>query len=143
MSLPRSQTKYRQENTCIRLQAIRTFVLRLPIGENAFSFGMIFLGHDIDGEEQSDINVVKHEYGHSVHYQQIGMFAYIKHVAIPSLKGFWLGYDEINYYSQVQEYTADVLGNVIRTNPDGTLYRYSKEVQNKWWKYYWESHSIR
>jgi len=87
-------------------------VVKIPTGKSSFSFGVIFMGDDV---EQHD--TVRHEYGHSVHFSQIGPHKYFKYVAIPSLKGFW-GETE-DYYSQPWECAADVLGGV-ESRPKGT-----------------------
>jgi hypothetical protein len=95
-------------------------VVKLPIGVNAFSFGIIFLGDRV-----RDINTVRHEYGHSVHLSQIGFVNYTTKVFIPSLCGFWGVVQYEDYYSQPWEYIADVLGGVERTG-----YQYSQNVEN-------------
>ena len=99
------------------------FVLRLPIGNNAFSFGALFIGNDVN-----DPNTIKHENGHAIHYDQIGPRNYFFFVAIPSLYGYWtdVPYDE--YYSQPWERIADELGGVDRPS-----YPY---VDNNWGRYY-------
>ena len=61
------------------------FVLNLPIGRNAFSFGIIFMG---TGVPDTEYNTVKHEYGHTVQFDKMGMWNYTKDVAIPSVTGY-------------------------------------------------------
>ena len=91
----------------------RAFVLKLPIGYNAASLRVIFLGHKIKNP-----NVVKHEYGHRLQFEKMGFFKYIARVAVPSVtanllyKMKKLPYD---YYGSPWEREADILGQVIRT----------------------------
>ena len=94
-------------------------VVKLPIGVNAFSFGVIFLGNEV-----RDSDTVQHEYGHSVHLSQIGIINYTTKAFLPSLLGFWSGVDYDKYYSQPWEYIAEVLGGVERTT-----YQYAPNVQ--------------
>jgi len=105
-------------------------VIKLPIGNNAFSFFFIFLGDDVD-ERIDKIETVQHEYGHAVHLSLIGASTYLVHVFIPSVIGFHWGGDEYhdNYYSHVYEYTAEVLGGVNRK------YSYS-HMTEEWWIFY-------
>ncbi len=102
-------------------------VLKAPIGKNAFSYGFIVLGNDI-----SDINDVKHEYGHYVQFKELGIKKYTMYVAIPSLCGFWSGVDFYDYYSQPWEYGADKYGGV---NRDG--YQYHPDAE-KCYQIYWD-----
>ena len=107
-------------------------VIKLPIGTDAFSFGIIFLGDDV-GKRGDAVETVQHEYGHAVHYNLIGPFAYAVSVFIPSVAGYHLGGDHYNanYYSYVYEYVADVFGGVNRTN-----YQYSSTTENWWGAYF-------
>ena len=75
---------------------------------NAFSFGVIFVGPNVD--EQT----IKHEYGHFVHLCLIGPLKYTSKVVVPSLIDFWSGTPYSSYYSEPQEYIADTLGQVNR-----------------------------
>ena len=59
------------------------------MGTNVASFGVIFMGPDAD-QRQNAIEDVKHEYGHSVHFSQIGIVNYAATVAILSLIGYLL-----------------------------------------------------
>ena len=107
-------------------------VVRLPIGKNAFSFGALFIG-----KNNNDINTVRHEYGHAIHFDQIGLVNYSLFVGMPSLLGFWsdVGYDV--YYSQPWEYIADSLGGVKRMINKDIPYEYlpnSKELADAWWR---------
>ncbi len=92
-------------------------VFRLPIGENAFSFGIIVLG---TGISKTDYDTVKHEYGHTLQFEKLGFWGFTFQVAIPSVKGYLLSTMDklpINYYSQPWEYEADKLGGVDRGVP--------------------------
>ena len=84
-------------------------VIKLPIGTNAFSFGFIFLGDEVDKREDP-IATVQHEYGHSIQFLLLGPVKYTTTVAIPSVIGFLNETDD--YYSQPWEYMADQLGGV-------------------------------
>jgi len=97
-----------------------TLVAKIPfMDDNAFSYGIIFLGSNVTSTE-----TLKHEYGHSVHMDQIGVLSYTVNVFIPSLIGFWSGVPYDEYYSQAYEYVADMLGGVERTLY-GQPYKYS------------------
>ena len=107
------------------------FAVKLPIGEDAFSFGIMGIGNDIDDIKNTEhINTILHEYGHYLQLQEMGWWNYICDVAIPSVTGNRLeskgklkvGGTAINYYSQPWEYEADQLGGVVRCYP-GTATR--------------------
>ena len=79
-------------------------------GDSAFTFGIIFMG----GDSKSPFHL-RHEYGHAVHFQQIGPLPYTITVAIPSVTCYWINQvapGTFNYYSLPWEYTADRLGDV-------------------------------
>ena len=101
-------------------------VIKLPIGTDAFSFGVIFLGNDV-GKRKDPIATVRHEYGHALHLRLAGEVSYTVFAFVPSVVGHHFGGEEYqkNYYSQIYEYTADILGNVSR--PD---YTYSPTTEN-------------
>jgi len=88
------------------------------LGGSGASFGLIFLGPNVDAQ------IVRHEYGHFVHLLIIGVDNYISHVAIPSLHDYWTNVPYDEYYSEPQEYIADILGGVNRTYY-GTPYPYT------------------
>lgn len=54
----------------------------------------------------------------------IGVEKYIHNVAIPSLFDYWSGMKYQYYYSEPQEYIADILGGVNRTY-NGMPYPYT------------------
>ena len=107
-------------------------VVKLPIGTDAFSFGIIFLGSDV-GKRADALETVRHEYGHALHYRMAGALSYTVTAFIPSVVGYYFGDEEYqaNYYSQVYEYTADILGNVDRPN-----YEYSTTTENWFGAYF-------
>jgi len=105
-------------------------VLKVPfMGDNAFSCGTIFMGKD-EGLKPVD---VRHEYGHYLQLKEIGMPKYLKFVAIPSLVDYWGGTSREDYYSQPQEYIADIYGKANRTD-----YKYKEDAgvrANAYWDY--------
>ena len=93
------------------------FVLKMP-GNDAFSFGVIFMGRDI-----SDSDTVKHEYGHTVQLENMGVMGYLLNVAIPSVTAYNLdknGNLSYDYYTAPWEAEADKHGGVSRV-PDPIL----------------------
>ena len=68
------------------------------------SFGRLM---GLYGNDKNDPEIIKHEHGHYLQYQQIGFLKYIFAIAIPSLL-----HDSANYYSQPWEVTADLFGGV-------------------------------
>ncbi|MBQ4594130.1 MAG: RHS repeat-associated core domain-containing protein, partial [Akkermansia sp.] len=87
-----------------------TLVLKLPfMDSNAFSFGVIVTGSDLDE------TTLRHEYGHKVQLGIMGWKDYIGQVAIPSLTINILdrmGNLPYNYYTYPWEATADNFGGV-------------------------------
>lgn len=102
------------------------FIIKLPIGNNAFSYGIIVLGN-----KNKSINTVRHEYGHYLQLKELGIINYTKYIAIPSLRGFWGGVKYSDYYSQPWEYGADLYGGVIRDN-----YIYEDDAYEKYIEYW-------
>ena len=105
-------------------------VIKLPIGTDAFSFGIIFMGNEV-GNRSDAKETVMHEYGHNVHFRQIGLINYFIYVAVPSLIGYWTDIPYEKYYSQPYEYIADLFGNV-----DRQPYSYSSATEDWWWIYW-------
>lgn len=64
---------------------------------------------------------VRHEYGHFLQYQKIGVVKYTIGVGVPSLICFWSGVDYGTYYSLPWEYGAELYGGVMREE-----YKYGK-----------------
>ncbi|MBQ7380030.1 MAG: RHS repeat-associated core domain-containing protein [Clostridia bacterium] len=91
------------------------FVLNLPIGDNAFSFGIIFMG---TGVPDTDYDTVKHEYGHTVQYDNMGFWDYLTQVGIPSVTGFLKDPLPYSYYTSPWEKEADDYGMVNPANRD-------------------------
>lgn len=90
-----------------------TFVLKLPIGNNAGSYGIMFLGNEVNSA-----NVVKHEYGHKVQWENKGIINFTLDVAIPSVTINILGRMErlpYDYYSYPWEAAANKLGDASLT----------------------------
>ena len=59
-------------------------------------------------------NDIKHEYGHTKQYDNLGPIKFIKDIAIPSMKGYTKSMSDSDYYSQPWERGADELGGVKR-----------------------------
>ena len=78
--------------------------------DNSFSYFAIFLS-----ENDQSIDTLDHERGHSIHHAIIGPVNYIFKVGIPSLIDYW-GPKPPDYFSEPQEYIADKLGGVNRSN---------------------------
>ncbi len=88
-------------------------VLKVPFPNEAASFGIMFIGNgEKEGKSNSAVDV-KHEYGHTIQFDQLGIVDYTRYVAIPSVKGYWN--DVKNYYSQPWEYIADRYGGVLES----------------------------
>ncbi|MBR2335390.1 MAG: RHS repeat-associated core domain-containing protein [Clostridia bacterium] len=83
------------------------------------SFVIMFLN-----KNETDINTVKHEYGHYIQLQLLGLRRYIQYVAIPSVNSGHVPYDK--YYSLPYEASADILGDVQRAG-----YAYTDGGQGK------------
>lgn len=105
-------------------------VVRLPIGRNAFSCGIIVLGHKLAYNE-AGIRTLKHEYGHILQLKAMGYFRFIRYIAIPSMKGYWTKVSHADYYSQPWEYGADKLGGVNRNG-----YKYAENADIVWEEYF-------
>ena len=87
-------------------------MIKLPMGYNGASFGVIFLGDNITSKD-----TVRHEYGHTRQLKDMGLYLYIVDVAIPSVMGNLLDRSEklpYDYYGSYWESGADELGGVIR-----------------------------
>ena len=88
------------------------------LADNAFSFGVIVLGENISAT-QSGVDLLNHEYGHYLHFLQIGVLDYTKYVAIPSVICSFLNEGNnlpVSYYDLPWEYIADYYGGVDRGN---------------------------
>ena len=95
--------------------------------EAACSCGLIILGSDYKyGDYYLFEDTLKHEYGHALHFQQIGIGTYSITIALPSVIGALCNVQP--YYNQPWERIANQLGEC-----DGD---YPPEV-NTWASIYW------
>ncbi len=90
-------------------------VVKVPfLGTDAFSFGIIFLGSDVDKRLNPE-TVVAHEWGHSLQFASRGSSLYLLSVAIPSVCCYWLdraGILSYDYYSSPFEYQANMYAGI-------------------------------
>jgi hypothetical protein len=80
------------------------------LGGRSFSFGAMFISPK-ETAEKGGADTVRHEYGHIVQLKALGLLAYIKYIAKPSVKSKVSGPE---YFDQPWEVTADVLGGASR-----------------------------
>ena len=110
-----------------------TLVIKLPIGTNACSFGIMFIGNNV--EKRSDATeTIQHEYGHAVQFKDMGLFKYVSDVAIPSVTANIL--DQMNklpydYYGSPWEAGADNEGGVTTRNSNNTPW--PTNAYNSYW----------
>ena len=76
-------------------------------GKRSGSFGVIFLTYE-SSERTYPEDVVRHEYGHTVQLQQLGIVKYALCIGLPS----WLEWGSKDYYDKPWEVTADLFGGV-------------------------------
>ncbi len=122
-----------------------TIAFKLPIGTNAFSFGFMFIGDKVGDKGLDPINIIKHEYGHSVQFREIGMLNYLKFVAIPSVLGCVFKVDYDVYFSLPWERIADKFGGVDnRVKRDReTPYEYSAQtLSDIYWGLVWNTSNM-
>ena len=90
---------------------------------STFGIGdFIVLGENAGKDANGDFNIneyekdVRHEYGHTKQYDNMGPVKFIKDVAIPSMRGYTKSSkgEKINYYAQPWERGADINGKVDR-----------------------------
>jgi len=88
-------------------------VIKLPWGKRSgMSSGPImFLGNGVDADERSK-RLVRHEHGHFLEYQQLGLLKYIVGIGIPSLTNNLK--KTRPYYNQPWEVNADMLVGIHR-----------------------------
>ncbi|MEG1859349.1 MAG: hypothetical protein RR193_03310, partial [Christensenellaceae bacterium] len=79
-------------------------------------FGTIFLNKSETTSSFDSINTVKHEYGHNVQEEELGLLKYIQYIAIPSVIAFNQNLTNEEYYSNPWERSADIFGGVDRKN---------------------------
>lgn len=87
-------------------------VIKVP-GSSSFSLGVIFMGND------GDAKLLRHEYGHTIQLDELGLVTYLTRVVVPSVI-FYVGsevglYPWENYYSYPWEYQADIYGGATHT----------------------------
>ena len=93
-------------------------VIHLPFELTPFSFGVIVLGSKITSNDYG-IQMLNHEYGHTLQLKKYGVVSYTCTIAIPSVicnrldKYSMLPWD---YYSSPWEFEADQLAGVTRTS---------------------------
>lgn len=90
---------------------------------STFGIGdFIVLGENAGKEANGNFNMVKyendvkHEYGHTKQYDNMGPVKFIKDIAIPSMRGYTKSSkgEDIDYYAQPWERGADINGGVNR-----------------------------
>ena len=114
--------KWFNENIKITTYRGVPVVVLKALKQNAFSFGIIFIGEDAYKQWQKGKDpVLEHEYGHVIQLISVGFPVYIAMYFVPSLIGFWSGVPIDMYYSQPWEYIADLLGGAKRTGYDYKL----------------------
>ena len=114
-------------------------VFRLGAGGRSFSFGAMFIAPGVSNYSEKDaIATVRHEYGHTVHLEQLGTVPYLFTVAIPSMTstGKMLElYKKLfgvnDYYELPWDLIPDLLGGV-----DPETRRHSPEAIMKAEEYY-------
>lgn len=94
-------------------------------------FGTIFLNRSETSSNPASVQVLKHEYGHTVQESILGTRKYIEYVAIPSLRSASVPYRD--YYSLPWERTADAFGGA---HHDGGSYIYHSNSFEAAWKYF-------
>ena len=91
-------------------------------GNAGFSYGDIYMPANAS-DSYADVLQLRHEYGHTVQFNNLGSVGYTIAVALPSVTCFAideLGIVDLPYYSLPWEFEADRLGNVPSRsyNPD-------------------------
>ncbi len=86
----------------------KVVIIKLPIGYNAASYGIIVMGNKI-----KNINTLKHEYGHRLQLNKMGALRYTFKVAIPSVMCFLL-------LKKMARYDIIRAVNVVKGNSDGS-----------------------
>jgi len=117
----RNRIRYAEEYSCLEGGIISSYrnklVLRPEFMKNAgFSSGFILIGSDISSN-LAGVELLRHEYGHTRQYENMGILPYTAFVVIPSVTCFALnntGKLEYDYYSLPWEYGADLYGGVRR-----------------------------
>ena len=85
-------------------------------GNRSGSFGAMFITRETSQRANPE-DVVRHEYGHAVQFEQLGLVNYSLCIGLPS----WLEWgSNSSYYDRPWEITADVFGGVVSRNPCGS-----------------------
>ena len=88
-------------------------VIRMAgFGGRSFCLGAMFISPRESAGNKDSINMVRHEYGHTLQIEKIGLLRYIIKIGIPSLRNGRVPVPE--YYNLKTEITADILGGVRR-----------------------------
>jgi len=81
-------------------------------GGRSFCIGAMFISPKETPGNKESVDIVRHEYGHTLQIEKIGMLRYILKIGIPSLFNGRVPVPD--YYNLKTEITADVLGGVSR-----------------------------
>ena len=82
-------------------------VIRADISRSG-TFGVIFLGRNVTKYDSPE-DVVRHEYGHALQFEELGVLDFALCVGIPS----WRKWGSDAYYDKPWEADADIRGGVI------------------------------
>ena len=80
-------------------------------GDRSGSFGVIYLTRETNDRENPE-DVVRHEYGHTKQFEQLGIIKFALCIGIPS----WQEWGTGEYYSKPWEITAEIYGDVQSRN---------------------------
>ena len=93
---------------------------------SSFSFGVILMG------QKGDMDLLRHEYGHTRQLQELGVWDYYKYVVKPSVYRYNKTVEKVytwdSYYSTPWEYQADQYGGV-----NGTYMPWARESSERYW----------
>jgi len=106
-------------------------VIRYSSNGRAGSFGdyMIFPRRSNMGHSRS-VEVLRHEHGHFLQYQQLTSDQYYIGIGIPSFRSGGKGLSSKVYYSRPWEITADLLARIPRD------FNHSQEDIDRGWRYF-------
>jgi len=96
------------------------FVIRHNVkGQTSCSFGILFINSNDSATDPiywADADTIKHEYGHTVQFDQLGLIRYLIYIAGPSVNAYNNGTNGVYYYDQLWERAADYYGGLDRGN---------------------------
>ena len=95
--------------------------------DRSFSIGAMFISPKLEAGDQYAIDIVKHEYGHTLQLSRLGFFRYMRYIAIPSMKS---DPDDPGYFALPWEITADIYGGVDRGQSDEEKQRGEDYINN-------------